>query len=187
MVPALLRWAEAAFMACTLCERCVINCPMGVETPQLLGAARGPLSALGKAPEILDQVQAELKDHQPASGGDQGYRRIESDDERYGDSESEIPAAEGIDNGGERFAGTRGGVKIHEEHLASSLRHDLLDGGMKLHLFPIFGRAAFARLTRCLQPAPGPRPVEISAEIPAACGQGGLVAGESDELPCHVF
>ncbi len=49
-------WVEAAFTACTLCERCVINCPMGVETPQLLAAARGTLTALGKAPEILDQL-----------------------------------------------------------------------------------------------------------------------------------
>jgi Fe-S oxidoreductase len=49
-------WIEAAFQACTLCERCVINCPMGVETPQILAAARGTLTALGKAPEILDQL-----------------------------------------------------------------------------------------------------------------------------------
>ncbi len=49
-------WVEAAFQACTLCERCVINCPMGVETPQLLAAARGALTAVGKAPEILDQL-----------------------------------------------------------------------------------------------------------------------------------
>jgi Fe-S oxidoreductase len=49
-------WVEAAFMGCTLCERCVVNCPMGVETPQLLAAARGTLTAIGKAPEILDQL-----------------------------------------------------------------------------------------------------------------------------------
>lgn len=49
-------WVEAAYQACTLCERCVINCPMGVETPQLLAAARGTLTALGRAPEILDQL-----------------------------------------------------------------------------------------------------------------------------------
>ncbi len=49
-------WLEAAFQACTLCERCVVNCPMGVETPQLLAAARGTLTAIGKAPEILDQL-----------------------------------------------------------------------------------------------------------------------------------
>ncbi len=49
-------WVEAAYQACTLCERCVVNCPMGVETPQLLAAARGTLTTLGKAPEILDQL-----------------------------------------------------------------------------------------------------------------------------------
>lgn len=46
-------WLAAAFRDCTLCERCVINCPMGVETPQILGMARGALSAVNKSPEIL--------------------------------------------------------------------------------------------------------------------------------------
>ena len=46
-------WLNAAFRDCTLCERCVINCPMGVETPQILGMARGALSAVDKSPEIL--------------------------------------------------------------------------------------------------------------------------------------
>ncbi|NNK87780.1 MAG: (Fe-S)-binding protein, partial [Flavobacteriaceae bacterium] len=49
-------WIEAAFKNCTLCERCVVNCPMGVETPQLLGTARGVLTAMGKSPEILNQL-----------------------------------------------------------------------------------------------------------------------------------
>lgn len=49
-------WVELAYRNCTLCERCVVNCPMAVETPQLLGAVRGALSAIGKAPEILDQL-----------------------------------------------------------------------------------------------------------------------------------
>ena len=49
-------WVEAAYKNCTLCERCVVNCPMAVETPQLLGAARGVLTAMGKNPEILDQL-----------------------------------------------------------------------------------------------------------------------------------
>jgi Fe-S oxidoreductase len=40
-------WVELAYRNCTLCERCVVNCPMAVETPQLLGAARGALSAFG--------------------------------------------------------------------------------------------------------------------------------------------
>ena len=46
-------WLNVAFRDCTLCERCVINCPMGVETPQLLAAARCVLSKVNKSPEIL--------------------------------------------------------------------------------------------------------------------------------------
>jgi Fe-S oxidoreductase len=49
-------WIEAAYKNCTLCERCVINCPMAVETPQLLGMARGVLTSLGKNPERLTQL-----------------------------------------------------------------------------------------------------------------------------------
>jgi len=50
------RWVEMAFRDCTLCERCVVNCPMGVETPQLISAARSTLTSLGKAPEMLVQL-----------------------------------------------------------------------------------------------------------------------------------
>ena len=49
-------WLYAAFRDCTLCERCVINCPMGVETPAILAAARGALTAVGKHPEILEDL-----------------------------------------------------------------------------------------------------------------------------------
>jgi len=49
-------WIEIVYKNCTLCERCVINCPMAVETPQILGAARGVLTAVGKSPQILDQL-----------------------------------------------------------------------------------------------------------------------------------
>lgn len=49
-------WVDTAFRYCTMCERCVINCPMGVDTPIVMGAARGTLTAVGKAPEILVQL-----------------------------------------------------------------------------------------------------------------------------------
>jgi Fe-S oxidoreductase len=49
-------WITLAYRDCTLCERCVVNCPMGVETPQLIAAARAALAAAGKAPEILTQL-----------------------------------------------------------------------------------------------------------------------------------
>ncbi len=50
------QWLHAAFRDCTMCERCVINCPMGVETPVILAAARGALTATGKHPEILEDL-----------------------------------------------------------------------------------------------------------------------------------
>jgi len=50
------KWVKLAYRDCTLCERCVVNCPMGVETPQLIAAARAALVAAGKAPEILTQL-----------------------------------------------------------------------------------------------------------------------------------
>ncbi len=52
----LKQWVEMAFRDCTLCERCVVNCPMGVETPQLMAAARATLTVQGMAPEILVQL-----------------------------------------------------------------------------------------------------------------------------------
>jgi Fe-S oxidoreductase len=49
-------WVEIAFRNCTLCDRCMANCPLAVDTAQLLLAARGVLTAAGKAPEMLVQL-----------------------------------------------------------------------------------------------------------------------------------
>jgi Fe-S oxidoreductase len=49
-------WYDIAFQYCTMCERCVINCPLAVDTASLMGAVRGTLTELGKAPEILVQL-----------------------------------------------------------------------------------------------------------------------------------
>jgi len=51
--PALERLAETAFASCTLCRRCTINCPFGVDTALIMRAARSMLTATGKAPEML--------------------------------------------------------------------------------------------------------------------------------------
>jgi Fe-S oxidoreductase len=48
--------AEMAFASCTLCRRCVVNCPMGVDTALLMQTARSMATAAGKAPEILVQL-----------------------------------------------------------------------------------------------------------------------------------
>jgi Fe-S oxidoreductase len=44
---------EIAFSQCTLCRRCTVNCPLGVDTPLLMRAIRAMASAAGTAPEIL--------------------------------------------------------------------------------------------------------------------------------------
>jgi Fe-S oxidoreductase len=51
--PALLHLTEIAFSQCTLCRRCTVNCPLGVDTPLMMRAVRAMASAAGTAPEIL--------------------------------------------------------------------------------------------------------------------------------------
>jgi Fe-S oxidoreductase len=45
--------AEMAFSQCTLCRRCTVNCPMGVDTPLMMRAIRAMATASGVAPETL--------------------------------------------------------------------------------------------------------------------------------------
>jgi Fe-S oxidoreductase len=48
--------AVIAFRDCTLCGRCVVNCPFGVNTPLIVRTMRSMATATGRAPEILDQL-----------------------------------------------------------------------------------------------------------------------------------
>ena len=48
--------ADMAFGTCTLCRRCTVNCPVGVDTASLMRTARSIATASGKAPEILVQL-----------------------------------------------------------------------------------------------------------------------------------
>lgn len=48
--------SEIAFRDCTLCGRCVVNCPFGVDTRQIVRTMRAMATATGYAPEILDQL-----------------------------------------------------------------------------------------------------------------------------------
>jgi Fe-S oxidoreductase len=50
---ALANLTEIAFSQCTLCRRCTVNCPLGVDTPLIMRAIRAMASAAGTAPEIL--------------------------------------------------------------------------------------------------------------------------------------
>ena len=51
--PMLANLAEIAFSQCTLCRRCTVNCPLGVDTPLMMRAIRAMATASGTAPEIL--------------------------------------------------------------------------------------------------------------------------------------
>src|SRR5512147_1160025 len=42
-----------AYGSCTMCGRCVLNCPMGVDTRFIVRAARGMLAAMDMTPEGL--------------------------------------------------------------------------------------------------------------------------------------
>ncbi|MDD5338555.1 MAG: (Fe-S)-binding protein [Dehalococcoidales bacterium] len=48
--------SDIAFSNCTLCRRCVMTCPLGVDTGLLMREARGLAVASGTAPEILVQL-----------------------------------------------------------------------------------------------------------------------------------
>jgi Fe-S oxidoreductase len=50
MIEALI---ETAFGSCTMCGRCVINCPMGVDTRHIIRTARAMLTAIDMTPEGL--------------------------------------------------------------------------------------------------------------------------------------
>jgi len=49
----LAQLTEMAFSQCTLCRRCTVNCPLGVDTPLMMRAIRAMATAAGTAPEIL--------------------------------------------------------------------------------------------------------------------------------------
>jgi Fe-S oxidoreductase len=56
------RLVEAAFGACTMCRRCVMNCPFGVDTALIVRTARAMLVALGRVPKGLQAtVDAHLQ------------------------------------------------------------------------------------------------------------------------------
>jgi Fe-S oxidoreductase/CheY-like chemotaxis protein len=52
----LTRLADMAWGSCTMCRRCTINCPMGVDTALLIRSLRSVLNAIGMAPEGVKQV-----------------------------------------------------------------------------------------------------------------------------------
>lgn len=65
---------QAAFGSCTMCGRCVINCPMGVDTRQIIRTARAMLTAMDMTPEGLKAtVEVHLADGNNMGVGDEDY------------------------------------------------------------------------------------------------------------------
>jgi Fe-S oxidoreductase len=48
--------AEIAFASCTMCGRCTLNCPMGIDNALLVSTARSIATATEQAPDILVQL-----------------------------------------------------------------------------------------------------------------------------------
>jgi Fe-S oxidoreductase len=48
--------AHTAFATCTLCQRCTLECPFGVDTAEIMRAARSIINELGLAPEMLVEL-----------------------------------------------------------------------------------------------------------------------------------
>jgi len=88
---------QTAFASCTLCRRCTINCPFGVDTALIMRAARGMLTAAGKAPEMLVMLaDAAIERGEHADEFREIYREIvagleQEAQERLGDPTLRIP------------------------------------------------------------------------------------------------
>ncbi|NQT30764.1 MAG: (Fe-S)-binding protein [Deltaproteobacteria bacterium] len=52
----LSKLAETAFSSCTLCQRCTLACPFGVETAEIMRITRSVATATGNAPDILVEL-----------------------------------------------------------------------------------------------------------------------------------
>jgi Fe-S oxidoreductase len=52
-------WQELVFDSCTMCGRCTMVCPMGIDIAGLVHTARGALSAAGLTPAAIRAIEAE--------------------------------------------------------------------------------------------------------------------------------
>jgi Fe-S oxidoreductase len=85
--PTLAHLTEIAFSQCTLCRRCTVNCPLGVDTPLMMRAIRAMATASGTAPEILVMLAdaAIEKGKDPSFYKDMFLEQIKEMEEQLGD------------------------------------------------------------------------------------------------------
>jgi Fe-S oxidoreductase len=66
---------DTAWGACTMCGRCVFNCPFGVDTRLIIGTARAMLVAMGLVPQGLqDTVDIHLQTKNNMGVSDEDFR-----------------------------------------------------------------------------------------------------------------
>jgi Fe-S oxidoreductase len=66
---------DTAWGACTMCGRCVVNCPFGVDTKLIVGTARAMLNAIGLVPQGLQEtVDIHLKTKNNMGVDDEDFR-----------------------------------------------------------------------------------------------------------------
>ncbi|MCJ7654344.1 MAG: (Fe-S)-binding protein, partial [Dehalococcoidia bacterium] len=100
----LSKLAETAFATCTLCHRCTLECPFGVETAEIMRVARSLATAAGQAPEMLVELAnaAITKGENPDFFRDFYLEQVKGLEEevqdRLGSSKARIPVGkEGAD------------------------------------------------------------------------------------------
>jgi Fe-S oxidoreductase len=70
----LREWVDLAYGSCTMCRRCMINCPMGVDPVQIIGLARSVLTELGMTPEgLAATVRVHLESGNNMGVGEEDY------------------------------------------------------------------------------------------------------------------
>jgi Fe-S oxidoreductase len=57
------QWQELLYDSCTLCGRCSLICPMGIDIAGLIGEAREGMSRAGLAPAELSDAAARVRSH----------------------------------------------------------------------------------------------------------------------------
>jgi Fe-S oxidoreductase len=93
----LKEWREVAYKNCSMCQRCTVNCPLGVDIPAIMGTTRSALSSLDLAPEMLTMLadMAISREENLDSFKESfvnGIRSMEKElQEKMGDSSATIP------------------------------------------------------------------------------------------------
>lgn len=87
---------EAAW-SCTGCRRCVVNCPFGIDTGQMMGVAKQLLIVNGTAPEELVMLaDAAVEKGKSIDQFKEGYRNVIRDLEKEVQKALNLPAPDGL-------------------------------------------------------------------------------------------